>query len=223
MTVPVSNDTRPARGRRAPRVTGEDRERAILATAERLLEERPLHEVSIDDLARGAGISRPTFYFYFSSKEAVLLTLLDRLVEEARQGTGEALDHFAEDPERLLRQGITAIYETFRAHRAVSLAASEAAAASTEVRDLWAGVMETFVQETTAAIESERERGRAPDGIPARDLAIALNTMNERVFHAIFAGQTPAVAEGNVIDTLVAVWLGAIYGPADRPAAPADS
>jgi TetR/AcrR family transcriptional regulator, ethionamide resistance regulator len=221
MTVPVSHDTRPARGRRAPRVTGEDRERAILATAERLLEERPLHEISIDDLARGAGISRPTFYFYFSSKEAVLLTLLDRLVEEARRGTGEALDHFSEDPERLLRQGITAIYETFRAHRAVSLAASEAAAASTEVRDLWAGVMETFVQETTAAIESERARSRAPDGIPARDLAIALNTMNERVFHAIFAGQTPAVAESNVIDTLVAVWLGAIYGPADRPATPA--
>jgi AcrR family transcriptional regulator len=213
MSTPVSSQSRPARGRRAPRVTGEDRERAILATAERLLEERPLHEISIDDLARGAGISRPTFYFYFSSKEAVLLSLLDRLVEEARQGTGEALDRFAEDPARLLHQGITAIYETFRAHRAVSLAASEAAATSTEVRDLWASVMETFVQETAAAIESERARGRAPDGIPARDLAIALNTMNERVFHAIFAGQTPAVDEANVIDTLVAVWLGAIYGP----------
>jgi AcrR family transcriptional regulator len=212
MTAPVSDETRPARGRRAPRVTGEDRERAILATAERLLEERPLHEISIDDLARGAGISRPTFYFYFSSKEAVLLSLLDRLVEEARQGTGEALDRFSEDPERLLRQGITAIYETFRGHRAVSLAASEAAATSAEVRDLWAGVMETFVQETTAAIESERARGRAPAGIPARDLAVSLNTMNEGVFHAIFAGQTPAVDEANVIDTLVAVWLGAIYG-----------
>jgi AcrR family transcriptional regulator len=206
-------ETRPGRGRRAPRVTGEDRERAILATAERLLEERSLQEISIDDLARGAGISRPTFYFYFPSKEAVLLTLLDRLVEEARRGTGEALDRFSSDPERLLRQGITAIYETFRSHRAVSVAASEAAATSAEVRELWSGVMETFVQETSAAIEAERARGAAPDGIPARDLAIALNTMNEGVFNAIFSRQAPAVDETNVIDTLVAVWLGAIYQP----------
>ena len=80
------------------RTTGDDREHAILVTAERLLEERALHEISVDDLARGAGISRPTFYFYFSSKEAVLLTLLDRMVEEARGRMGEALERFSEDP-----------------------------------------------------------------------------------------------------------------------------
>ena len=72
------------------RATGDDREQAILATAERLLEERPLHEISVDDLARGAGISRPTFYFYFASKDAVLLTLLDRVVDEARERRGDA-------------------------------------------------------------------------------------------------------------------------------------
>jgi hypothetical protein len=43
--------------------------------------------------------------------------------------------------------------------------------------------------------------------------------MNERVLHATFAGHTPAVDEEDVIDALVAVWLGAIYGttiPTDR-------
>jgi AcrR family transcriptional regulator len=204
--------SRTARGRRAPRVSGDDRERAILATAERLLEERSLHDISIDDLARGAGISRPTFYFYFPSKEAVLLTLLDRMVEEARSVQGEVLERFAEDPARWLRRGITAIYETFRSHRAVSLAAADARSTSPEVEDLWARVMEQYVQETTAAIEGERARGAAPDGVPARDLAVALNLMNERTLHATFAGQTPAVDEAKVIDTLVAVWLRAIYG-----------
>src|SRR5919109_4491802 len=116
-TLSSSGEARSARGRRRPRATGDDRERAILTTAERLLEERSLHEISVDDLARGAGISRPTFYFYFPSKEAVLLTLLDRMVEEARVGQGDALERFAEDPAYWLRQGITAIYETFRSHR----------------------------------------------------------------------------------------------------------
>jgi AcrR family transcriptional regulator len=208
-----SPTTAPNRGRRARRTTGDEREQAILATAERLLEERPLHEISVDDLARGAGISRPTFYFYFESKDVVLLTLLDRMVEEARSNRGEALQRFAEDPPRWLRHAITAIYETFRSHRAVSLAAADARATSAEVRDLWARVMEGFVQETTAAIEAERARGAAPDGIPARDLAIALNSMNERVLQATFAGHGPTVAEEDVTDVLLSVWLGAIYGP----------
>jgi AcrR family transcriptional regulator len=196
------------------RSSGDDRERAILETAERLLEERPLHEISVDDLARGAGISRPTFYFYFASKDVVLLTLLDRMVEEARASRGDALERFAEDPPHWLRQGITAIYETFRSHRAVALAAADARVMSPEVRELWSGVMEGFVHETVAAIETERARGAAPEGLPASDLAIVLNSMNERVLHATFAGEAPAVEEQNVIDVLVAVWLSAIYGTA---------
>src|SRR5262245_28855733 len=123
------------RGRRPRRSTGDEREQAILATAERLLDERSLHEISVDDLARGAGISRPTFYFYFPSKEAVLLTLLDRMVDEARTRMAPALEHFAEDPARWLREGITAIYETFRSHRAVTVAGADALATSSAVRE----------------------------------------------------------------------------------------
>jgi AcrR family transcriptional regulator len=202
------------RGRRARRSRGDDRERAILETAEQLLGERAFHEISVDDLARGAGISRPTFYFYFPSKEAVLLTLLDRMVEEARGRIGEALERFTEDPRRWLHEGITAIYETFSAHRAVTVAGADALVTSVEARELWEGVMEGFVQQTAAVIEAERARGAAPPGVAARDLAIVLNRMNERVLQSTFAGQAPAVDETDVRDVLVAAWLGAIYGGA---------
>jgi AcrR family transcriptional regulator len=197
------------------RVSGDDRQRAILATAERLLEERSLHEISVDDIARGAGISRPAFYFYFPSKEAVLLTLLDRVVEEARGGI--QLERLALDPREVLRQGIGSIHETFRAHRAVTLAVASARATSSEVRELWARVMETFVIATASAIESERLRGAAPPGVPARDLAIALNRMNESVLQASFEGDPPAVEPDAVIDTLVEVWYLAIYGTVSAP------
>ena len=212
----ASPELSPPRGRRVPRVRGEERERAILQTAERLLGERSLHDISVDDLARGAGISRPTFYFYFASKEAVLLTLLDTVVEEVREGV--ALAFLAEDPRRVLREGLQTTHDTFNAHRAITLAAIEARAGSAEVRELWARVMEGFVQETTEAIEGERARGAAPPGADARDLAISLNWMNERVLHASFAGDGPAVGADAVVDTLLEVWLRAIYG-ADEPAA----
>jgi AcrR family transcriptional regulator len=216
MAVSESPPARPSRGRRVPRISGEDRERAILETAERLLAERSLHEISVDDLARGAGISRPTFYFYFASKEAVLLTLMDRLVEQARRGVALAL--LADDPPRVLRQGLTAIHETFREHRAVTLAAASARAGSPEVRELWARVMEAFVQETAGAIEAERARRAAPEGVPARDLAIALNLMNERVLQATLEQDSPALEETKILDTLVDVWLRAIYGTTEPKA-----
>jgi AcrR family transcriptional regulator len=202
----------PPRGRRTPRPSGDDRERAILTTAEQLLAERPYAEVSVDELARGAGISRPTFYFYFPSKEAVLLALLDAVVAEARMRRDTALRHPATDPEQRWRQVIASIAEPFRSHRAVTLATAEARASSPAVRELWGAVMERFVVETAAEIDAERARGAAPAGLPSRELATALNWMNERVLHTTFAGHVPAVAEGDVVDVLLGVWLRAIYG-----------
>jgi AcrR family transcriptional regulator len=205
---------RPSRGRRTPKVSGDERERAILATFEQLLEVRPLHEVSIDDIARGAGISRPTFYFYFASKEAVLLSLFERMLAEADATRGDTLERIAEDPAARLREGLSAFFEVFRAHRAVTLAGADASASSAEVRAVWGQVMEAWVQETAAAIEAERARGAAPAGVAARDLAISLLSMNERVQHSALAGHAPAVDPESVVDVLVAIWLGAIYGTA---------
>lgn len=206
-----------SRGRRARRPSGDDRERAILETAERLLGERALPEISVDALARGAGISRPTFYFYFPSKEAVVLSLLDRVVAQARQRRTEALERAAgADPRERWRHALRAVHDTFRAHPALSGAAAQLLAGSAEVRELWSRVMAGFVEETAAAIEAERARGAAPDGPPARDLAVALNWMNERVMHVTFAGQQPALAEDDLLDVLLTVWMRAIYA-ADVP------
>jgi AcrR family transcriptional regulator len=205
-----------ARGRRATRASGDDRERAILETAERLLEERPLSEISVDDLAKGAGISRPTFYFYFPSKDAVVLTIVDRLVAAAADSREEALQTLAAgEPRAGLRQALEDLYSAFRERRPVALAAAELRTTNGEARDLWAQVMEGWVADVTAVIEAERARGAAPDGLPARELAIALVQMNERVQYASFTGESPSLEEDRVIDVLVDIWLRAIYGTAE--------
>jgi TetR/AcrR family transcriptional regulator, ethionamide resistance regulator len=205
-----------ARGRRGTRASGDDRERAILETAERLLEERSLSEISVDDLAKGAGISRPTFYFYFPSKDAVVLTIIDRLVAAAAGSREEALRTLAEgDPRAGLRQGLEDLYAAFRSRRAVVLAAAELRTTNEEARALWTQVMEGWVADVTAVIEVERARAAAPPGEPARDIAIALVQMNERAQYATFAGESPSLEDDRVLDVLVDIWLRAIYGTAD--------
>jgi AcrR family transcriptional regulator len=212
VSLPASDRPATVRGRRPVRPSGDDRELAILTTAERLLAERPLSAISVDDLARGAGISRPTFYFYFPSKDAVLLTLLDRVVAEADTAMEAAFGAPAAGPREGWQRAIAAYHDAFRAHRALTLAWAEARATSAEVRQLWADVFEGWVRRSAAAIEAERDRGAAPPGLPARDLAVALTSMNERVLYATFSGDGPAVAEAAVVDVLLGVWLGAVYG-----------
>jgi AcrR family transcriptional regulator len=211
MEASPSTTSRPERGRRARRATGDERERAILETLERELDARSFHEISIDDLAGGAGISRSTFYFYFPSKEAVLLTLLDRLFADA-DGTSEAARQMiADDPAEGVRRALTAYVSIFGNHRAVMRAGTDARITSPEVMKVWNEVREGWVQMAADTIEKERARGAAPTGIPARDLAIALLNMNEGVLHTSFAGDGPRIPEDDVLDTLQTVWISAVY------------
>ncbi len=203
--------TMPDRGRRTRKPSGDDRERAILETAEQLLEQRSLADISVDDLARGAGISRPTFYFYFPSKESVVLSLLDRVAEEARALRAAALEAGGDDTRAIWRQSLAAIIDTFHRHRAVTLAAAQLLFQSEEARKLWARVIDGFVEDAAAAIELERARGTAPPGPPARQLATALNWMNERVLLAAYTGQDPMMADDDILETLLTIWSRAIY------------
>lgn len=199
MTLSAARHARRSHGRRAARLSGDDRELAILATAERLLEQRPLADISVAALAKGAGISRPTFYFYFPSKDAVLLTLLERMITEA----DAALENL-NDRNTTWRRGITALFQTFGCQsKGVSRAGWAALATNTEVRQLWSTFMQKCVRHTVTVIEAERARGAAPETLPAADLATALNQMNERVLAASFAADEPSVADSFVLDTLV--------------------
>lgn len=210
-TSPASRGSLP-RGRRSARPSGDERELAILATAEKLLQDRPLADISVDDLAKGAGISRPTFYFYFPSKEAVLLTLLDRVVNEADSALKSLADRLENGRDDMWRTGINVFVETFGSHRAVIRGGQGVRAINAEARQLWSAFMQKWIAHTASIIEAERARGVAPETLPALELATALNLMNERALSASLLAEEPSVPEANVLDTLVHIWVSAIYG-----------
>jgi AcrR family transcriptional regulator len=214
LAVVVSPIQTRSRGRRSTRPSGDDRELAILATAGRLLEKRPLAAISVDDLAKGAGISRPTFYFYFKSKDAVLLSLLEPMIAQADSEFDGAVQRLPADPRRVWRSGIKAFFTAFGSHHAIARAGTEALAASPDFRAMWNGYMQKWIEQTAAMITAERDRGAAPDTVPALELATSLNQMNERTMMATLAGEQPAVAHGRVVDTLAHIWVTSIYSEA---------
>ena len=208
----TSTGAAPTRGRRPGRSTGDDREVAILATAERLLRQRPFGDISIDDLARGAGISRPTFYFYFPSKDAVLFALFEQVISEADAAFERHNQSIPADPLEACRAGISVFFETFVRHRDVTRAAHEVRASQPRVRELLARFMGKWIDSTVAAIEAGRAEADAPATLPARDLATALYLMNERALFASFTDEQPSIAQDHLVDTLAHIWVSSIYG-----------
>lgn len=209
----AASPTRSTRGRRTVRPSGDEREQAILSTAERLLDERAFSDISVDDLAKGAGLSRPTFYFYFGSKDAVLLTLFERILVAADSTMAGNAISVSDDPAQVWRAGIYAFFEAFRAHRGVALAGLAARGTNPELRSLWSRFMQKWIDQVAELITAERDRGAAPDTIPAHDLSTALNLMNERVVFASGSAEQPAIAtEEAALDTLAHIWVKSIYG-----------
>ena len=96
-----------------------DAEQAILHATEQLLARTSLHELSVAQIISAAGISRATFYFYFSSKFAVLTTLVDRAIGEIFKVSQQFIDGTSELPTELaMRQRIQASAAIWEANRA---------------------------------------------------------------------------------------------------------
>jgi TetR/AcrR family fatty acid metabolism transcriptional regulator len=78
-----------------PRARQEQREADIILAATRLFASDGFHATSTRRIAEAAGVSEGTVFHYFSTKNALLLAILDgfydRLIESARAGVGEIM------------------------------------------------------------------------------------------------------------------------------------
>ncbi len=67
---------------RKRRLSTDARREQLLASGARLLAERPFDEVSIEEIARAAGVSKGLLYHYFPTKKDFLIAALERGQEE---------------------------------------------------------------------------------------------------------------------------------------------
>ncbi len=86
----------------------------IVGAALRLFAHQPYQEVTMDSVAREAGVAKGTLYLYFESKEALYLGILSDGLEKAAQSN--PVDPQAEVAERL-RRAITVSIDFYNSHR----------------------------------------------------------------------------------------------------------
>jgi TetR/AcrR family transcriptional regulator, ethionamide resistance regulator len=204
--------TQPRRTRRKTTAGGASRDvrAALLASAERLLEEQSLEDLAVEDVLQDAGVSRASFYFYFESKHAIVAALLERIVDEVHAAALPWFERGDTPPDEALLAAMSGTLALWRRHSAV-MSASVHWQVVPELRDVWGAVIARFTDAAAAQIERDRELGVAPPGADAHRLAGVLIAMNERCFYyAVSVGDTGEDAA--LVDTLAGVWLAAIYG-----------
>jgi AcrR family transcriptional regulator len=185
---------------------GDLKQEALLETAERLLAEKPLAEIGIEELARGAGISRSSFYFYFESRQAMLLALLARASDNLLTQVECWLEPQS-DPRQSVRQSIELAVKMWDEHGAVLLAAQNPDAPA-EAREFMADLDGRLIAATEDMIESSRATGAAPAGPPS---AHALATMLVGMTEHVISHNAGELGQVELVDTLTAIWQRAVF------------
>jgi AcrR family transcriptional regulator len=193
------------RRRRSPEVA----EREIIDAAEALLRERPFRELTVDEVMRRTGLSRPSFYVYFRDRHEIVLRVVAHLGGELFTmserwigGTGEPLE--------LARDALEGILAVFEEHGPVMRALADAATDDPDVEAAYSGVIQGFVDVVGAHIESEIQAGRILPLENPEQTATALVWMTER-YLMLSMGREPMTPRDIVFDTLWTIWTRTLY------------
>src|SRR3954452_6982630 len=160
-------------GTRRRRRSPAEAEREILESAEHFLRERPLRELTIDEVMAGTGLSRPAFYVYFRDRHDLVLRLLGEIASELF----EMADLWLKGGD--LRASVEGVVSVYAEHGPVLRAISDAAVDDPDVERAYHGLVQRFIDATAEDIRTEQRGGRSTGYAPSRDAA-ALVWMNER-------------------------------------------
>ncbi len=94
----------------------------------------------------------------------MLLSLLEPLIARADSEFDGAVQRLPTDPRKIWRNGIKAFFTAFDSQRAVARAGTEALATSPEIRAVWSGFMQRWIDQTAVMIRRRTgPRCRAED------------------------------------------------------------
>ena len=156
------------------RVPRDLRRRQLLAVAEALFVERGYAATSMDDLAAGAGVSKPIVYGLLGSKEQVFEACMTRAAEELSARVAAAVVAAGDDPGDRLRAGALGWFEYIGERRALwdALLASDDAPSSAAI-DAVRSRQDDFVAALLAA--GAEAQGQVADTELLAAVATAMN------------------------------------------------
>jgi TetR/AcrR family transcriptional regulator, ethionamide resistance regulator len=191
-----------------------DTRTAVLAALEEILEETPLHKVSVAQILAAAGVSRGGFYSYFESKYEAAGALLADVMEEIHDQWRPFVDSTAgADPREALDAVLRASVALWGTHGAIARTTHQYWASVPELGHQWLAAVERFTTEVAAAIDRARAAGTVPPGDDSRTIAAAGLWATEQLTFVVNSRSSvdlPDVRGG--ARAAMNLWTGLLYG-----------
>ncbi len=174
----------------------------------KLADKRSFRDLTVDEIARSAGLSRSAFYTHFQDKQELLLVALEEASEQLYE-MAERWWHGVGPPAERVRRAIEGVVSVYAEHAAVLRIATEVSTYDEEVRALWLGIAERFIEATADHVRSEQDVGLIPRTLDPRTTAESLFWMAERSCYMYLGSRerTPRA----VVKGLAPVWTAALY------------
>jgi AcrR family transcriptional regulator len=195
---------------------GDSRERQLLTAARSLIEQDRFVGASVTELAAAAGVSRPTFYFYFKSKDALLASVIDVTQSQIAAGLDAAL-RAPGPPVQRLAAAIEAAADVWWEHRYTMSAAIALAASMPELERRMMAAMDGI---NAHCVELFLTYGTTPerdDRTAAEALIGTLALLNERALSHAVTGADDRADLIPVQRRLLAIWQRTLGLPEDPP------
>lgn len=185
-------------------------ELAVLdATRELLRGGAQFADLTVEQIAAAAGISRPAFYSHFVDKGALLIRLVEVVVEPIYERAERELAALPSGPD-YADEALRTVTLLLVPEIALLRAVIQTAAADAEVGQRWRRATARIVDAITRRIEGQQAVGLALPG-NAADLSYVLVTLTLAGFGLHF-GTEPPQRQQALIETVIAVWRRAVYG-----------
>jgi TetR/AcrR family transcriptional regulator, ethionamide resistance regulator len=180
---------------------------AVTAATLELAEEAAFKDLTVDQIARAAGLSRTAFYFYFRSKHDLLRAAMEEVSDEAFR-EADRWWHGEGEPRSLIRAAIEGVVDVYQRHVNLMRVGQEVAMYDPEMAALWQELMDRFIDATAEHLRAEQAVGRLRPLEPGAS-AESLVWMMERCNY-VYLGLGRR-SRTQVVETLTAIWYHALY------------
>ena len=187
---------------RAHTEQGIERKEQLLAAAQDLFAAKGFANTRIADICAAAGVAKGLFYWYFPTKESVIVELVRDTRQQLRRAQGAAMDANADALTRI-RQGAEASVR-FIAERRAHFALLDLERHDHTVAPLVREGSDVYVRDVTALIREAQQHGLVDEGDP-KVYAVGVVGAVSSFSHALRTGRL----EGPVEDlaAFVGDWL----------------
>jgi TetR/AcrR family transcriptional regulator, ethionamide resistance regulator len=195
--------------RRAPS-RGDQQRARIIAAVTALLDDVPIADLSVMQIAQRAGVTRPVFYFYFETKYAAVAAALEQVWNEFDTARNSVdVDALGQDPAAITRRLVSDADAVWRRHRGLLNACVLARSSDPQLDAMWRVFNDTQTRRILKLLSGLRDSARIRP--VTADFEALIETLLGMTVWALLEDAGPDSADRRIA-SITAIWLATVWG-----------